>query len=319
MNSNTEKAEDRFGDTGPFSKKTHQFRLFSPELLHRNDLAIKGFADFTIDKEYPVIQQDLISMKFKTVNDRGVDVWVADDYFIPAEINLYHDRELGFTKKETKLVWQDAATYENIPNVRKIQSAREQFVKEMTEETAEKIKCNAEAVKQRTDEKQQAVFDGVHFDAHKLAGVVTPNNNPWANEKLDKPEKIVLKSESSREEQKEKVEQLEKELTAKLCSGGEVRENNLLWDHERLWEKMGQVFSEYRKLDSDVVLGTISKSFPNRRVYWHNGYLNMDGAKTNISKADVDSTFDGLKKLTSPKAADKMVAKIVVKKLKKLF
>jgi hypothetical protein len=53
----------------------------------------------------------------------------------------------------------------------------------------------------------------LHFDAHKLAGVVAPNNNPWANEKLDKPEKIVLKSEEQTvRSKKEKVEQLEKEV-----------------------------------------------------------------------------------------------------------
>jgi hypothetical protein len=36
-----------------------------------------------------------------------------------------------------------------------------------------------------------------------------------------------------------------------------------LWDHEQLWEKMGQVFSEYRKVGlSDVVLDTIAKIVP---------------------------------------------------------
>ena len=329
MNSNTEKAEDRFGDTTP--KKNIELRSFVPELIYREKLSQTGYANFTIDKEYPVIGRDLFSLKFKTVDDKGVEVWIADDYFVPAKINLCGDKELNFTGKATNLTWEkdssfaesDKSILKCCPNIRKVK------LNPLSENEAKIIKTrnvswvwvmepSHEAGYITAEVKNAEVINAITKDTHKLAGV-TPKHNPWANEKLDQPEKIVLTSESSKEEQQAKKEKLEKVLTAKLCSGGEAKENDLLYNHEQLWENMGKVFTEYRKLDSDVVTETVQKSFPNRNIYWKDSYLQVDGAKTKIHKADVDSMFNGLKKLTSPKTADRMVAKLIVKKLKKLF
>jgi hypothetical protein len=95
--------------------------------------------------------------------------------------------------------------------------------------------------------------------------------------------------------------------------------NPLLQDLDKLIENMGKVFPEYRKVDTDGLMIYIKDKLRNRKVEWNNGVLTVDGAKTNIFKADVNVAFDGLKKLTTPKMADKIVGKVIVNKLKKLF
>jgi hypothetical protein len=90
-------------------------------------------------------------------------------------------------------------------------------------------------------------------------------------------------------------------------------------DIDKLWEKMGNVFPEYRKVNSDGLMDYIKSKFPSRGISWKCGVLMVDGCATNINKADVNAVFDGLKKLTTPKMADKLVGKVIVSKLKKLF
>lgn len=57
---------------------------------------------FTIDKKYPVFAEQLqsngVGMAYKTIDDNGREILVSDEYFIPADTQLFADRELRFSE-----------------------------------------------------------------------------------------------------------------------------------------------------------------------------------------------------------------------------
>jgi hypothetical protein len=101
------------------------------------------------------------------------------------------------------------------------------------------------------------------------------------------------------------------------------RGNPLMHDLDKLWVKMGEVFTEYKTADTDRILDEMKKKLPGITMYWNkngaNDRLCVIGATTNISKADVRKAFDGLKGITTESNANKIIATILTKKIKKLF
>ena len=100
--------------------------VFSPEPQQLVEAKRKNLK-LTIDKKYEVYQKkpspnglgDLCLI----IDDDGKEQFVTDMYFIPASINLFGDKELGFSanqqKESSNLLWGDASLDSNMPNLRK--------------------------------------------------------------------------------------------------------------------------------------------------------------------------------------------------------
>lgn len=99
--------------------------IFSPELPQMPEIKKKGLR-LTPDKKYPVYGREQIGAVsiLKIVDDVGRQQNVSDIYFIPANVKLLADRQLGFseTQKERdggKLNWSGAIEDNSMPVVRR--------------------------------------------------------------------------------------------------------------------------------------------------------------------------------------------------------
>ena len=332
----TTKVEDRFHSEPKTETKTskpvYATMKFLPEGKQVHEVKQKHLK-FTYERNYPVLERR--DYRIKTVDDTGRELWMKEDYFTNGNIALYADKELNFSgvvKEENTLPFAapDYQAYsKEVPDIRKVN-----FVKKAFDGLDEsKLKEKTESIMQGDSEvfkKTAADFDAATtmFEYKALSGIPIPkscatgrDNPPAERPELTKDElnKVLnLKTEGTKEEQQKNKEYFEK-VCAPLNSTKTVKENPLLNDMDRLWEKMGMVFPEYRKMDSDGLMTFIKSHFPGRKIEWKCGTLTVDGAKTKIEKSDVNDAFAGLKNLATPKVADKMVGRLVVKKLKKLF
>jgi len=94
----------------------------------------------------------------------------------------------------------------------------------------------------------------------------------------------------------------------------------LLNNLDKLWCKIGEVFTEYQTVDPDRLTSLISQKCPKCDIKWAAaGNLQVNGAITSISHKDVQEVFKALSKLVSDKAANQIIASILAKKIKKLF
>ncbi len=300
----------------------------------------------TDGKDYPILEKSKIryggEFSIKTVDDAGKEVWMKDEYFVPAKRLLMHDKDLHFSddprKNEPTLEYfgkQEVhcldAKYPNpdfVPDVRKL--AKEAVTKK--ELVAEEVRTVAEE-ELKTENLYLSMMDeykvlsGInvperYFSAEEAAKLFTDDvpvrTFKKGEDRGNAPEEITLKAETTREEleknkDKTKAPLYQSEIYQSGCN------NPLLMNMDKLIENLGKVFPEYRTGDTEGMLDYIQKKIPGHTVAWDEGVFSVDGAKTNIKKVDVNVAFDGLKKMTSPTMADKLIGKIIVRKLKKLF
>lgn len=82
---------------------------------------------FTPDKKYPVYQKKPSPTGgeiFLMVDDTGREQLVSDKYFIPGNINLFGDKELGFSQDQAQrdggnLYWGSANNEPDMPDIRR--------------------------------------------------------------------------------------------------------------------------------------------------------------------------------------------------------
>lgn len=100
--------------------------VYLPEPMHLHTAKQKNLR-FTVNKKYPIFEKRPSPNGgeiFITQDDVGREQMVSDVYFVPANINLIADRELGFSEtKEEKdggnLYWGNAATDPGMPDLRR--------------------------------------------------------------------------------------------------------------------------------------------------------------------------------------------------------
>jgi hypothetical protein len=101
--------------------------IFAPELQQMQEVRQKNLR-FTPDKRYPVFEKKVspIGMGeiFLMYDDTGREQMVSDKYFVPGNINLFADKELGFSHDQTqrdggKLYWGDANNDLGMPDIRR--------------------------------------------------------------------------------------------------------------------------------------------------------------------------------------------------------
>lgn len=106
-----------------------KFVTFAPNPLQMQEVQKKGLR-FTDDRKYPVFREfpdprDKIggSMAYTTVDDLQRQVDISELYFVPAQVGLLGDRELGFSRPVVpqeggKLRWEGVVD-DKIPDVRR--------------------------------------------------------------------------------------------------------------------------------------------------------------------------------------------------------
>jgi len=300
MNDTTQKVEDRFHNAQVKNDKPSLKMIFCPQ-GNQIITAKQGGYKFTEGNEYGVLERK--DYKIKVVDDSGAERWVKEDYFTLANQALMHDKDCGFTRKQQpNILWNGLEIEPSVPDVRKVK--------------LNKGDDDPQLVENSTNTKALAGVCGLDYHHHKKEAPKVLSEKEMKEKGLlgKNQEYITLSGDFS----KEAVESVVP-TPPKPAPIPTVKENALLNDIDKLWEKMGTVFPEYRKVNSDGLMDYIKAKLPNRRFEWKCSLLYVDGCATNINKTDVNAVFDGLKKLTTPKMADKLVGKVIVSKLKKLF
>lgn len=100
--------------------------IFSPEVHQFAEIKKKNLR-LTPDNKYQVFQKKPsptgVGELYLILDDNNKEQLVSDIYFIPASINLFGDKELGFSdnnsqKSGANLLWGDA-TVDSMPNIRR--------------------------------------------------------------------------------------------------------------------------------------------------------------------------------------------------------
>lgn len=100
------------------------YMVFSPEIGHIPEVKRKGLK-LTPDKKYAIYGREQMGAFtiLRIVDDMGRPQNVSDVYFIPGNIKLFGDKELGFSETQTqreggKLNWSGAVHDDAMPNIR---------------------------------------------------------------------------------------------------------------------------------------------------------------------------------------------------------
>lgn len=102
---------------------------------------------------------------------------------------------------------------------------------------------------------------------------------------------------------------------------GVVKDNGnaMMFDGAKCQEAIQRVFGPKNPEETGDIIDSIREMVSNHSLVWDDGLLCIDNAKTKISFSDVSKAYCGLKSLMSPKVAEKLVSKIVAKKINKVF
>lgn len=96
-----------------------------PQQLHE---AKRRNLRLTVNKKYPVMEKKMapngVGEIFVVLDDLGREQSVSDAYFVPGNINLIADRELGFSENQQdrdggNLYWGSASSDPGMPDIRK--------------------------------------------------------------------------------------------------------------------------------------------------------------------------------------------------------
>lgn len=100
--------------------------MFAPEPQQLFEAKKKGYK-LTVDKKYPVFKKRMsptgIGEILTISDDAGREIEISDVYFVPGNINLIADRELGFSESKQdmdggRLMWGNAVD-DNMPDLRR--------------------------------------------------------------------------------------------------------------------------------------------------------------------------------------------------------
>lgn len=99
--------------------------VFYPELHHMTEIKQKNLR-FTPDKKYPVFEkrEGVGGEIFVMIDDTGREQLVSDKYFVPGNVQLLADKELGFSQNQQqrdggKLYWGGANPDPDMPDIRR--------------------------------------------------------------------------------------------------------------------------------------------------------------------------------------------------------
>lgn len=273
---------------------------FAPEPMHVFEASHKG--KFTVGNKYPVLERkdgNLYGLsggfgayfgstyKFKTTDDKGTEVWVDDKYFIPAEQTLTFDELFQSKNDNPDLLEWDGDFCQ--PDIRRL-----------------------------------ATEKGVSSDWNLDDGLVLSG--------VTDPDEDLDEEDDGYEDDDRPMEKVKKKVFAERTSSWPLHErssiydgvvkdngNEIMFDGRMCQEAIERVFGPKDPEETGDIIGSIREMFKNHHLMWDEGFLAVNNAKTKISYSDVHKAYAGLKALMTPKIAEKVVSKIVAKKLSKVF
>lgn len=106
-------------------KRPIDWMVFSPELHMMPEVKQKNLR-LTPEKKYPIFEKKESvggGEVYVIADDTGREQLVSDKYFVPANVNLFADRELGFSQNQQqrdggKLYWGGANNEPDMPDIR---------------------------------------------------------------------------------------------------------------------------------------------------------------------------------------------------------
>ncbi len=111
--------QNRAGGRRPIRKVVYM--PSTPELVRKHGLAGR----LTIEGEYEVFEDRMnpngVGTEYLLKDDHGRELWAQDEHFVPAQMNLMADRELGFSRsgsrQDNNLKW-DGMINDQAPTLR---------------------------------------------------------------------------------------------------------------------------------------------------------------------------------------------------------
>ena len=300
--SETQKEIDkRLGITCDGDTKKENFKTleFAPEPPHMIEVKARHLK-FTVGNKYPIMERKPSTWldrdqtySFKTTDDENREIWIDEKYFIPAEVNLRFEKELGgFGSLNDTLGW-DGKDYacgwaEDSCDVRKM--ASEKNVKSL-EVADDKFKesCDTLAVLSGLKESD---YDGTPYHYPTKAGAGSFHRNyKWPTSKTSH------------------------------ITEGTVKDygNDLMDNPDKCAAAIDKVFGGNKIADPDEIIAAINRHIPHLALSWEDRFLCVSNAKTKITYMEVQTAYIGLKSLVSANVARRTVGKLVANQLEKLF
>ena len=312
MNETTKENTDRFHE--PVAKEYKEVLSnvmlleYAPEPPHMIDAIAKKFK-FTVGKKYPVIEKNenfntfncKAAYQISTINDENVAVWIDEKYFINPESNLMH----WDTKTDSVMKDWDS----HFPDIRKVAA----------EKNIQPIEVLDDGLKYHPDLEKPIPCKTICF----LSGL-----SESEYERLPKHEAYSSDYKIAKfvgKEKEEKVAEVPNEPLKRYPTfyEGIVKDTgNALMDNASLCAiAIDRVFGMEKLADPDGIIIAVRKLMMRSDLsfHWKDETLCVGDIKTKITYESVQSAYGGLKKMVSTKTAQRLVAKMIANKLKKVF
>ena len=121
------KLQDAHPHNNAATRKPVDWVVFSPELPQTPEVKQKNIR-FTTDRKYPVFEKRPVSNGigevYVMIDDTGREQLVSDKYFVPGNIQLFADKELGFSENQQsrdggELYWGGANNEPGMTDIRR--------------------------------------------------------------------------------------------------------------------------------------------------------------------------------------------------------
>lgn len=332
MNENTDNTEERFYDP----KKPKKFHEFCPEPIAMCEAKAMNLK-FTVGNKYEELDRKEFHHRHvvKCVDDCGTEQWVDDKFFIPVQIALCGEKEVGGWNPKNGFSDNEIPLPYVAPSYGGDESKYPQYCGEKWNEYVKEVKKDmVDAVDIRKEAKKRKVKP-LSIEGEDVCEKETLSWSSLEEGEIPDLEKIREKAKPIEPESDEFKDltvlsgiKREKETEPKYCwwntgdkflYNGIVHDkgNDLLEDAGKCWEAVNNEFGS-KRFNSDFLLGLLCEAV-GHKLEWQNGFLTVGGLKTKIKYKEVKEAISGLQPLISEKKAQEVVAKVVMSKLKNVF
>ena len=286
---------------------------FAPEPLHMTESKVRNMK-FTVGKRYSVLERregndysDRMSemfpgsyashYTFKTKDDNDQEVWIDEKYFIPAHINLMHEKSCGWAAISDDGLKVSDDGIEEAVDIRTL--AKEKNIPDLDVDMNEDLQTLSglkESELRVGGRGILSLYDGTPYHSHTSGDSYKSAWRAWSTKRklFEKPSSIYE---------------------------GIVQDdgNELMNDATKCMAAVDKVFGYNKVVDPDGIIEAISRVVPHLHLGWEDHILTVNGAKTKITYSEVQGAYSGLKGLVSAKVAERTVGKLVAGMLKKVF